>query len=170
MSLRIDALGVVVVPVALLLMTSGCRSDGRPSLAPSSTTSPSTGRVDDVDERCPALSFEVPDGYKLAETLVSDALPGPNGVRMTYKEIDGTHEISALAGIESVSLQQGDIISRTDLNGHEVVLRRYGERPSFSALWRESPEGSACSQYAILAGGLSEKQLRVVLSTVRVGD
>jgi len=109
----------------------------------------------------------MPNGFTLRESVIDQRGPtfsGKVGVRKTYSS--GDHELSFLNGIEGEIGEGANFEARGErqVRGFSARLFEYAEG-GFLAIWEEAPEGSECSQYAVMSG-ISEQEFFRVLEGI----
>lgn len=114
---------------------------------------------------CPeAVATAVPGDLRLADRTVVSSGNGPGGLRVQFGG-QGSRELTILSGVAG-ELPGADTGRRVIVRGHEAVVAS----PSADTIvvrWREAGVGAPCSQYAIVATGLTQPELDAVISGVR---
>lgn len=143
------------------------------AVAACSDTPPSTSqRPGDVPAptgasgTCPeAMAGFVPSGMNLTERAYADSGDGSTAVRTQFIG-PGSRELTLLSGVAGEIPLGRDTGTRRTIRGYEASIRS-GSPDTRIAWWLEGPEGDPCSQYAVIASGLSAAEFEAVLDSVR---
>lgn len=127
-----------------------------PDTAPSPTAGTST---------CPeAIAGFVPSGMTLAERSYPESGGGATAIRVQYLGAGG-RELTLLTGVAG-EIGFGDTGVRRTIRGHEASIRS-APGGTFIAWWLEGPEGSPCSQYAVITAGLTAEEFEEILRSIQ---
>lgn len=77
----------------------------------------------------------------------------------------GSRELSILSGVAG-ELPGADTGRRMNVRGHEATVKSTGSG-TLIVRWLEAAELAPCSQYAVIATGLTQAELDAVISGVR---
>lgn len=106
----------------------------------------------------------MPSDMNLAERLVLESGIAVRAIRVQYRG-DGPRELTVLSGVAG-EIPGSDTGTRRTVRGHEASISS-ASGDTFIARWLEGPEGSPCSQYAVVATGLTEGEFEEVLRSLR---
>jgi len=149
--------------VALLLSAlgacGGVAPDGSPTISDTPVVSGGAGVM------CPEATLTVvPADMRVEErTLVPPAGPDA-GIRVQYRSGAGP-ELTVLSGVpgEIPGSRTGDV---RIIRGQRAIV--FSVQPDTIVVrWLEGPEGSPCSQYAVIASGLTRAEMEQIIDGIR---
>jgi len=115
---------------------------------------------------CPEVTAEfVPSDLNLTDRSYVESGAGATAMRAQWLG-PGSRELTLLSGVAGEIPLGRDTGTRQTVRGHEAPIYS----PSADtrvARWLEGPEGDPCSQYAVIASGLSAAEFENVLNALR---
>ena len=98
------------------------------------------------------------------ERSFAESGAGATAIRAQYIGA-GSRELTLLSGVAG-EIGFCDTGDRRTVRGHEASIRS-APGGTFTAWWLEGPEGSPCSQYAVIAAGLTADEFEEKLRSLR---
>jgi len=118
----------------------------------------------EISGNCPEATVgSLPNGMRLTSRSFAESGAGATAIRAQY--VAGARELTLLSGVAG-EIPGTDTGVRRTVRGHEAAIRE-GLGDTRIAVWLEGAEGAPCSQYAVVATGLSEAEFEEILRSVR---
>lgn len=150
--------------IAVLAIGVGCGGPQPSGSRAPSVSSPNASAAPG-QATCPeALATIVPPDLRFFDRAIVPAGNAPGGVRVQFRGL-GSRELTILSGVAG-ELPGTDTGRRGTVRGHEAMVASPGP-DTVVVRWREAEELAPCSQYAIVATGLTQPELDAVISGVR---